>query len=277
MKRPQAAVLLLALVTLLIPQSAPAETPADFFKAKCVSCHTIGGGRLVGPDLKGVTERQDRAWLARFIVDPQTVLASGDAYAIKLREEARGVVMTTIPGISMDQAKPGQGAPRSDRGGVGAREEPVRRSPDQRPAVHRRRCPSRARSVSRSPPAHQRRAVLRLMPLGQRHRSARGWCAGTGPQRRLRTAQRPQGSDDLDVGTGDIDHGSGLRTSPDGGRGGDLPSDRLLRRPRTIAGREHRGGDPDLCSSRIGGNRRGADGFRRGVERTFPGCAKRAR
>jgi len=70
-----------------------------------LSCHTIGGGRLVGPDLKGVTERQDRAWLARFIVDPQTVLASGDAYAIKLREEARGVVMTTIPGISMDQAK----------------------------------------------------------------------------------------------------------------------------------------------------------------------------
>ena len=36
----------------------------------CVSCHTIGGGRLVGPDLKGVTERRSQEWLVRFITDP---------------------------------------------------------------------------------------------------------------------------------------------------------------------------------------------------------------
>ena len=81
-----------------------AETTAELFKAKCRSCHTIGGGRLVGPDLQDVSQRQDRAWLARFIVDPQTVLASGDAYALKLKEEARGVVMANIPGMTIDQA-----------------------------------------------------------------------------------------------------------------------------------------------------------------------------
>jgi cytochrome c2 len=81
-----------------------AEAPADEFKKLCISCHTIGGGRIVGPDLKNVVERQDRAWLVRFITDPQSVLASGDAYAMKLKEEARGVVMPTVPGMTADRA-----------------------------------------------------------------------------------------------------------------------------------------------------------------------------
>ena len=33
------------------------------FKTKCAACHTIGGGKLVGPDLKEVTTRRDDAWL----------------------------------------------------------------------------------------------------------------------------------------------------------------------------------------------------------------------
>ncbi|MBI4607901.1 MAG: cytochrome c [Candidatus Rokubacteria bacterium] len=43
------------------PPPSPVEGQA-IFQEKCVSCHTIGGGRLVGPDLQGVTARRDREW-----------------------------------------------------------------------------------------------------------------------------------------------------------------------------------------------------------------------
>ncbi len=33
------------------------------FATKCISCHTIGHGDRVGPDLLGVTHARDRAWL----------------------------------------------------------------------------------------------------------------------------------------------------------------------------------------------------------------------
>jgi len=81
-----------------------AQDRMDDFRANCTSCHTIGGGRLVGPDLRNVTERKDRAWLARFIADPTSVLQSGDAYALKLRDEARGVLMPAVPGMTIDRA-----------------------------------------------------------------------------------------------------------------------------------------------------------------------------
>lgn len=84
---------------------ARAEDATDFFEKQCVSCHTIGGGPLTGPDLKNVTERKDRAWLENFIVNPQAVLASGDPYAIELQKAARGAVMPTIPNLNKANAK----------------------------------------------------------------------------------------------------------------------------------------------------------------------------
>ena len=75
------------------------QETADFFRQNCASCHTIGGGSLTGPDLKGATSRRDRAWLATFITDPKAVIASGDAYAKGLVDGARGVVMPTLPGL----------------------------------------------------------------------------------------------------------------------------------------------------------------------------------
>lgn len=89
-----------AVVILLLVQPADAQDAAAFFKQNCTSCHTIGGGRLTGPDLKDVTQRKDRAWLTRFIVDPRAVLDSGDPYAAKLFEEARGAVMAKVVGIN---------------------------------------------------------------------------------------------------------------------------------------------------------------------------------
>ena len=85
-------------------RDAWAEGDADDFRQNCASCHTIGGGRLVGPDLKDVVKRQKREWLAKFIVDPPGVIASGDPYAAKLLAEARNVAMPPVAGMSAKRA-----------------------------------------------------------------------------------------------------------------------------------------------------------------------------
>jgi cytochrome c2 len=44
----------------------------EVFNAKgCGGCHKIGGGKLVGPDLQGVTARRDKTWIARMILHPE--------------------------------------------------------------------------------------------------------------------------------------------------------------------------------------------------------------
>jgi len=78
---------------------------AQFFRRNCASCHTIGGGRLTGPDLKDVEKRQKREWLLRFILDPQAMVHSGDPYAKKLVEEARSVIMPRVQGLTPELAE----------------------------------------------------------------------------------------------------------------------------------------------------------------------------
>jgi mono/diheme cytochrome c family protein len=90
-----AGILLLASAGMVAART-PAQTAAEgeqIFKAKCAACHTIGGGKLVGPDLKGVTEIRSAEWLAAFITNPQAVIDSGDKDAAQLVKDANGVVM----------------------------------------------------------------------------------------------------------------------------------------------------------------------------------------
>jgi mono/diheme cytochrome c family protein len=86
--------LLLMLFSALVAEAQ--QQPADYFRQSCASCHTVGGGRLVGPDLKNVTQRKDRAWLTQFIQGPKAVIDSGDPYAVQLQKEAQGVTMPTL-------------------------------------------------------------------------------------------------------------------------------------------------------------------------------------
>lgn len=93
-------ILSLLSLSLLVLLPVAAQETADYYRQNCMSCHTIGGGRLTGPDLKDVTARKDRAWLARFIIDPKGVIDSGDPYAVKIFQEARGVLMPALPGMT---------------------------------------------------------------------------------------------------------------------------------------------------------------------------------
>ncbi len=86
-------------------QQPPSEETIAFFRQNCYSCHTIGGGRLAGPDLKDVSKRKDRSWLLKFVMDPKGVIDSGDPYAQKIFREARGVYMQAVPGIQSSRVE----------------------------------------------------------------------------------------------------------------------------------------------------------------------------
>lgn len=68
-----------------LPSSA--EKGEAIFLQRCASCHTVGKGKLVGPDLKGVTERRDEPWLRSFIKNPQTLFDKKDKTALELLKE----------------------------------------------------------------------------------------------------------------------------------------------------------------------------------------------
>jgi len=61
------------------------------FRDRCSSCHVISGGlaprrnaQPLGPDLFGVTDRRDPAWLRRWMAEPDVMVASGDPVAVAL-------------------------------------------------------------------------------------------------------------------------------------------------------------------------------------------------
>lgn len=95
----------LAALLVLNHRVAAQQDASAFFKQNCTSCHTIGGGRLTGPDLKDVTTRKDRAWFVQFLQSPKSMIDGGDPYAVKLQQEARGVVMPNIAGMNSQQAQ----------------------------------------------------------------------------------------------------------------------------------------------------------------------------
>jgi len=54
------------------------------FKTVCFACHTINGGRLVGPDLANVDKRRNEDWIIHFVQSSQSMIKGGDEYAVKL-------------------------------------------------------------------------------------------------------------------------------------------------------------------------------------------------
>jgi cytochrome c2 len=64
--------------------AATADEGATVFSSKCASCHTIGKGKLVGPDLKGITKTVSPDWLAKWISSPSALIKAGDPTATNL-------------------------------------------------------------------------------------------------------------------------------------------------------------------------------------------------
>lgn len=88
-KHTKRAVYPIVLAVLFLQASVFSFDASETFDKKCSSCHSIGGGDDVGPDLKGVNERRDKKWIVRFIQESQTIVQSGDAVAVELFNKFR--------------------------------------------------------------------------------------------------------------------------------------------------------------------------------------------
>ncbi len=73
--------------------SRPGE---DTFQTRCMACHTIGQGDKSGPDLLNVVSNRDRAWLARWIKEPDVMLKEKDPLAMALYEKYNKVMMPNL-------------------------------------------------------------------------------------------------------------------------------------------------------------------------------------
>lgn len=65
----------------------------DLFVTRCTTCHSIGEGDKTGPDLLHVVRKRDRAWLARWLREPDVMLQQQDQLAMSLYEQYGKVPM----------------------------------------------------------------------------------------------------------------------------------------------------------------------------------------
>ncbi len=69
------------------------QNGGELFKSTCAACHTINGGRLIGPDLSGIHNRRDNEWLIGFIRSSQKLIKAGDKDAIAIYNEYNKIPM----------------------------------------------------------------------------------------------------------------------------------------------------------------------------------------
>lgn len=79
----------------------------SLFGSRCEACHTIGGGDIlesetgeIGPDLLGVVRKRDRAWLTRWLAEPDKMLAEKDPLATAMLKKYNNLPM---PNLSLNE------------------------------------------------------------------------------------------------------------------------------------------------------------------------------
>ena len=81
------------------------EDGKAIYEGLCKGCHTIGGGKLVGPDMQGIADRRDADWVRAFILGPDKLIAAGDPIAKQLLGEYNNVPMPNL-GVTEAQIGP---------------------------------------------------------------------------------------------------------------------------------------------------------------------------
>lgn len=89
--------LLIASSLFISLQYIHAQDGEAIFKQKCSACHKVGGGRLVGPDLIGVTTKRSEEWLIKWVTSSSSLIASGDKDANAIYSEYNKMAMPDQP------------------------------------------------------------------------------------------------------------------------------------------------------------------------------------
>ncbi|MCG8291784.1 SCO family protein [Pseudomonas entomophila] len=83
------------------PEIRPPSAGEQLFRTRCSSCHTVGetepgATRGIGPDLLGVTRQREQAWLKRWLMAPDQMLAERDALAMLLYGQYNQLAMPNL-------------------------------------------------------------------------------------------------------------------------------------------------------------------------------------
>ncbi len=92
-----------------VPEVHYSSAPADIERGKelfaekgCNGCHYVGGGVHTAPDLKGVTARRDKQWLATLIVRPDLLLKDDPTVKEQLATHTTKMVNQNISDRELD-------------------------------------------------------------------------------------------------------------------------------------------------------------------------------
>jgi cytochrome c553 len=96
-------VTILSMATLFV-HAQDIKEGESLFKSDCSACHGVDRA-VIGPALKGTTERHDEAWLISWIRNSQALIASGDETAIQLFEDHNKLMMPAFPTLSDDNIR----------------------------------------------------------------------------------------------------------------------------------------------------------------------------
>lgn len=86
--------------------SADAIAGKEIFAANCSACHSTGTDKLTGPGLAGARQRTPGdVWLQKWIHNSSVVVASGDAYAVKIFTDNNKIQMPSFLALTDVQIK----------------------------------------------------------------------------------------------------------------------------------------------------------------------------
>src|SRR5512133_533181 len=84
---------LLLAVTVLPIFQVNGQSGEEIFKTVCSACHTVNKGKLIGPDLSNVYNKQDMPWLISFVRSSQQMIKANDPAAVAIFNEFNKIPM----------------------------------------------------------------------------------------------------------------------------------------------------------------------------------------
>lgn len=87
-----------------VSHSQNIEEGEKLYQANCTACHQIDN-KLIGPKLRGVSDKYSEEWLIKWIKNSAEMIASGDPDAIAIYEEYNKSPMTAFPYFSDDDVR----------------------------------------------------------------------------------------------------------------------------------------------------------------------------